>query len=374
MKRLVLAGAGHAHARVLLEFAQRRPTGLEIVLVTPVMRAPYSGMVPGWLAGHYTWDECCVDFASLCERAGARVKLCHAGGIDTAGRQLLLEDGSRLPYDMLSLDIGSTLDPPASNDAPVLPMRPLSSLRARWETLLQQVSALGEGTHFHVLMIGGGAAGVESILSAQARLHGLAPHVTFSFTLATRDDRLVPGLSPAAHRLLRRHLAARRIKLVTGYAASAATHEGVRGHDQRVIAADAVLWATGAQAWRWPGESGLAVDARGFIRVGSDLRSLSHPDIFASGDCCAFDPALPKAGVYAVRMGPVLAHNLRAVLEERALQAYRPQRRFLVLIGTGGPHAVAAWGALAWQGAWVWRWKQRIDRRFVARHSTGSSS
>ena len=108
---------------------------------------------------------------------------------------------------------------------------------------------------------------------------------------------------------------------------------------------------------------------RGFVCIDANLRSLSHQNIFAAGDCAQSDVALPKAGVYAVRMGPVLAHNLGAAIHDRPLRAYRPQRRMLVLIGSGGAHAVAAWGAFAWQGAWVWSWKQRIDRRFVARYN-----
>lgn len=366
---MVLVGAGHAHARVLLEFAHARPDDVEILLVSPVLDAPYSGMVPGWLAGHYAWDTCCIDFASLCSRAGAEVKRCRADAIDTAAREILLEDGSRLSYDWLSLDIGSTLDPPARNDAPVLAMRPLEKLRERWDDLLRQVSGLEAGARYRLLMVGGGAAGVESMLAAAQRLRACAPRVHFEFTLATRDNRLVPGLAAAADRLLRRHLGARGIRLVTSFAASEVTEGCVRAQDRRMLAADAVLWATGAQAWPWPARSGLAVDGRGFVRIGPDLRSVSHPEVFAAGDCAAFAPPLAKAGVYAVRMGPVLAHNLRAAIEGRALRPYRPQRRFLVLIGTGGAHAVAAWGPLAWQGRWVWRWKQRIDRRFVARRT-----
>jgi pyridine nucleotide-disulfide oxidoreductase family protein len=364
--RLVLVGGGHAHARVLLDFAQR-PTAMELVLVTPITRVPYSGMVPGWLAGHYHWDECCVDFAWLCERSGARLVLRSAAGLDAARCELLLDDGSRLPYDLLSLDIGSTLNPPQTGTG-VLPMRPLSELRARWDGLLDAIRCLEDGSCHRVLMVGGGAAGVESVLAAAHRLRALAPEVRFAFSLVTHGDALLSRLAGGAGRRLRTHLARQGIELVTGFNACQLRGNTVIAADGRTLDADTVLWATGAEAWAWPAAAGLACDERGFVQVDARLRSVSHKNVFASGDCAGMQPSLAKAGVYAVRMGPVLADNLRAAGARRPLRPYRAQRRFLVLIGSGGPHAVAAWGPLAWQGDWVWRWKQRIDRRFVARH------
>ena len=368
MKRLVLVGAGHAHAQVLLEFAQRAIKDLHIVLVSPFGQAPYSGMVPGWLAGHYCWEECCIDFSRLCQRAGAQLITGYAVGIDTQRAQLILADGLRLDYGWLSLNIGSTLQPPDSDGLMVLPMRPLADLHARWHALLEAVCRLESGASYRVLMIGGGAAGVESVLAAHFRLTRLAPKVRLHFTLATQGQSIAAGLAPDAARRLQDRLGARGIKVVTGFFAQHIGHDAVVGENGHALQADTVLWATGAQAHAWPKESGLATDERGFVQVDAMLRSLSHRNIFASGDCAGGDAPLPKAGVYAVRMGPILAHNLLAEMRGEVLQAYIPQRRILVLIGTGGLHAVASWGAFAWQGRWVWRWKQRIDRRFLARY------
>lgn len=366
MKRLVLVGAGHAHARVLLEFAQRGVANLEVLLVSPAARAPYSGMVPGWLAGHYRWDECCIDFAHLCGRAGASLRIDTATAIDAARSEVRLASGDRLAYDWLSLDIGSTLAPPVSQRMTVLPMRPLAALYARWQALRETVHKLEAGAVYRVLMVGGGAAGVESVLAAQRQLTQWASQVRFQFTLATQGDTILPGLAAGAARRLDEHLADRSITTVNGFSAERLEQDAVISSAAHALHADAVLWATGAQAYAWPADSGLATDVRGFIRIDAALRSISHQNIFAAGDCAVGQPPLPKAGVYAVRMGPILAHNLRAAVHGEPLQPYEPQRRFLVLIGTGGAHAVAAWGPLSWQGAWVWRWKQRIDRRFVA--------
>jgi pyridine nucleotide-disulfide oxidoreductase family protein len=370
MKRLVLAGAGHAHAQVLLEFAQRGVKNIEIVLVSPVAQAPYSGMIPGWLAGHYAWQECCLDFVQLCQHAGAHLRLDCVTGIDPDNVQVILESGERISYDWLSLNIGSTLTPPANGHAMVLPMRPLLALHTRWDEMLQLVRKRSEGTSYRVVMVGGGAAGVESILAAHQRLTLLAPHVRLQFTLATHGDDIVPGLADGAAKRLHAHLTSRGIRFLNHFSASSIEDAAVVGDDGRKLQADAVLWATGAQAYRWPEQSGLGCDKRGFVRIDATLRSLSHPNVFAAGDCASLTPSLPKAGVFAVRMGPILASNLYAATQGRALQTYRPQRHYLVLIGTGGEHAVAAWGPLAWQGDWVWKWKQRIDRRFIARYDT----
>lgn len=370
MRRLILAGAGHAHARVLLELALRPVTDVEVILVSPVAQAPYSGMVPGWIAGHYRWEECCVDFARLCMRAGARLYVASLTGIDATRSQVMLDDAERLSYDWLSLDIGSTLQPPASERLDILPMRPLATLNTRWNALLDRVVHLCDGSRFRVLMVGGGAAGAESVLAAQEGLRQAAPSVNFTMTLATQGSKIVPAMAAGASHRLERHLSRRGIAVVRNFSASHIDGDAVMAADGRRLHADVALWATGAQAHAWPARSGLPVDERGFIRIDRCLRVIGIANIFASGDCASWQPPLPKAGVFAVRMGPVLAHNLRALIQGTPLRSYHPQRRHLVLLGICSRHAVASWGPLSCEGDWVWGWKERIDRRFLARYNS----
>ena len=377
-RRLVLVGAGHAHAQVLLTLIHQPIPDLEIVLISPWPKVPYSGMVPAWLAGEYDWDACCIDFNGLCQRAGARLIEYHVTAVDPVAKHVLLDSGMRVDYDWLSVNIGSTLHAPtvhgAATGAPqIVPMRPLSALRARWQQVLDDVIRLPSGSSYRVLMVGGGAAGMESILSAHHRLTTLAPGHLFQFTLATQGQTLVPGLSARAGRILQTALRQRGIEVRTGFLASRIDAGAVIASDGQSIPAQAILWATGAQAFGWPRDSGLSTDPRGFIRIDAMLRSVSHPDVFATGDCASWERELPKAGVYAVRMGPVLAQNLRAAIAGIPLQPYRPQRRYLVLVGTGDRRAVASWGPLGWHGAWVHRWKQTIDRHFLAQYNTSAS-
>lgn len=371
MKRLVLVGAGHAHAQVLLALRAREPGDIDVTLVSPDALAPYSGMMPGWMAGHYGWDECCIDFEGLCRAAGARFVHDAGRSLDPAGQAVRLAGGARIDYDILSLDIGATALSLAEDGGRLVAMRPLARLKAHWDRLRAEVRALAPGSTYRVVMVGAGAAGVESLLATRRQLGAWAPDVHIACVLAANGESLLPALARRAGRLVEAHLRRNGIGVVRGFEAHGTDRSGVRGRDGKHLQADLVLWATGAAAHAWPVAAGLAQDDAGFIRVDATLRSVSHPNVFAAGDCAGLPEPVPKAGVFAVRMGPVLAHNLHAALHGLPLRMYRPQRRNLVLLGTGDGSAVASWGPFAWQGRWVWRWKERIDRRFIARYNGG---
>lgn len=363
MTRLVLVGAGHAHAQVLLDWARSPVAGVEMTLVSPHPLAPYSGMVPGWLAGTYAYDEICIDFARLAAAAGARLLHDELAALDPDRRTVTLASGARLAYDLLSLNIGSTLTPPRDLDAPVLALRPLAELRDAWQTLLQGWQAAGSLAPCTITTVGAGAAGFESTLAVLVRLRALQPQRRFSGRLVARSPRLLEGhTSAAAVRAAERALTRAGVTLELGVDFTPAHAAG----------SDLVLWATGAEAHAWQRDAtrrgSLAVDERGFIRIDKHLRSLSHPQIHAAGDCCAWREPLPKAGVFAVRMAPVLAHNLRAALGAGPVGSYRPQRRFLALLSTADGRAIATRGGWAFEGRWAWRWKDHIDRAFVRRY------
>lgn len=366
MRRLVLAGAGHAHALVLRDLLRQRMSGVEVVVVSPEPLAPYSGMVPGWLAGHYGFDEIVIDFPALVAAAGARWLQGEIHAVDPARRQIRLADCSTLDYDLLSLNVGSTLNPPAAEHAQILPLRPLANLRQNYEALIERWTHDASDRPFVVTAVGGGAAGFEALLAVLVRLRALRPDRVVHGGLVTRGTTLLPGLAPAARRAAQRALARAgvTVQLGSGWCRPVDT------------SSDVVLCATGAKAHDWqrdPSRRGaLAVDGEGFVRIDSRLRSVSHQQVFASGDCASWsDHALPKAGVHAVRMGPVLARNLRAALVGPAdagpLVVHRPQRHFLALLATGDGRAIASHGAFGAEGAWAWRWKDRIDRRFLNR-------
>lgn len=360
MKRLLLAGAGHAHAQVLRDWCRAPLPGVELVLLSPHALAPYSGMVPGWLAGQYRFDEIVIDFRRLCAAARARFLEGELHTLDPDRRRLTLASGETLGYDLLSLNIGSTLRPPPVHGTPLLAMRPLAELPARYAQVLAQWSAAdAAGPPATVTAVGGGAAGFESLLAVLARLRALRPDRVVHGSLVTRGTVLLPGMSAAARRAAQRALARAGVTVQLGTAWC----------DTIARSSQLLLWATGAQAHDWQRDAtrrgSLAVGEGGFVQVDAQLRSVSHPQVFAVGDCSQPPQPLPKAGVYAVRMGPVLLHNLRAALAGGPLQPWRPQRRFLALLSTADGRAIANRGGLGAEGRWAARWKHHIDSGFV---------
>lgn len=369
MKRLVLAGGGHAHLSVLASLEKKRAPAVRAVLVTPDRYQYYSGMLPGFMAGHYTLEECRVDLAPLAERAGVPLLLAPVVGMDAGARCVLLADGARVPYDCLSLDVGSAVDAQgmgALGDA-FLPAKPLPSFFARWPGILQKARAAAS---YSLAVVGAGAAGVELALAAAHafRLCGARVH------LVGPDSAFLVGHAPSVRALA---LAALRDAGVQWHAQRAGAvlmagqeEGGMALSNGAVLRCDALIATTGASALGWLSRTGLACDSRGFVAVNAQHQSISHSDVFAVGDCCArTDTAMQRSGVHAVRAGPVLAHNLRAAMSGENLKAYKPRKRSLYLLACGPGHAIASWGAFSAQGAWVWRWKNHLDKRFVQRFS-----
>jgi selenide,water dikinase len=359
VKQLLLVGGGHSHLAVLKSFGDTPAEGARLALLSPSRHAVYSGMVPGVVAGHYQREDCRVDLGALAVRAGARFLEDSAVGIDPARREVITARGERLHYDVLSLDIGSAIGEAGGAAAHALLVRPVEPFLAGWERLRDSA---GRGEIRRIAVIGGGAAGSEVLLAMQ---HGLAG-VAVEFALFSELPILA---GHGAHRRIARILGARGVPVYSGRKVVAASENGLELDGGERFETQATVWATGACAPSWIGQSGLATDARGFIAVSETLQSRSCPEIFAAGDVATqIGEPRPKSGVFAVRQGPVLARNLRRALAGGAPQPFRPPSRSLALISCGDRYAVAAWGRLALEGAWVWRWKDRIDRRFMERY------
>ena len=371
LKDLVLIGGGHSHVIVLRRFGMRPMPGVRITLITRDLHAPYSGMLPGLIAGHYDFDEAHIDLGPLARFAGARLFHDAATGLDLTRRRVLCRGRPPVPYDVLSIDIGITpaLDVAGAADHAV-PVKPIGSLVARWEQLRTRVRA--SPARLRLAVVGAGAAGVELTLAIQHALRGLAadgarfPDPAFHLFSAAPDVLPTHGRGARARfaRVLRErgvsvHLGRRVVRVEAGRVV-------VEGGAATEV--DEVIWATAAAAQRWPGESGLDVDEVGCIRVAPTLEATSHPAVFAAGDVAAVEgQRREKAGVFAVRQGRPLEANLRRALRGQPARPFRPQRRFLSLVSTGDRYAVASRGRWSCEGGWVWRWKDRIDRRFMDR-------
>jgi selenide, water dikinase len=353
---LVLVGGGHTHVEVLRRWITDPLPRVRLTLVVDRARAVYSGMVPGYAAGDYALHELEIDVARLARRAGAHVLLSRAVGVDPVARLIAVDGHDDVAYDVASLDVGATvrdLDLPGVREHAIA-TRPIRD----WVDRLSRIRA---GDRPRVVIVGGGAAGVELGFTLRARLGDGA-----SLTVLAADDEILPGDSPRAARRVRREAERRGIAIRTSARVTAVEHDAVQLQAERVPA-DVIVWATGAAPWPWLKGQPLPNDDRGFVRVAATLAVVGHDDLFAAGDCATIDqtPWVRKAGVYAVRESPTLDHILRARLTGKPLEPYRPQRHILSLIHLGDRQALASKWNLVATGHWIWRWKHALDARFV---------
>ena len=367
VRDLVLVGGGHTHALLLRMWGMRPVPGVRLTLINPDPVAAYSGMLPGHVAGHYPREALEIDLVTLARFAGARLILGAAGALDAEAQRIEVPGRAALGFDLCSIDIGITARMPALPGFAdhALPAKPLGDFARGWAGFVARVTT-GEVAP-QVAVIGGGIAGVELALTMRHRLAGAERPV--EVTVIDRGPVLA-GVSARSKALLLARMAAAGIAVLDHAAIARVTPEGPVLDDGRLVPAVLTVGAAGAAPAPWLAGTGLALH-EGFVAVDAMLRSTSHPAIFAAGDCAHLTAApRPKAGVFAVRAAAVLDHNLRATLAERPLRPFRPQQSYLKLVSLGPREALAQKGPLTRTGPLMWRWKDRIDRRFMDRFQT----
>ncbi len=369
-RRLLIVGGGHAHIHVLRALRERPLDGVDVTFVHPHAFATYSGMVPGYIAGQYRLRQTQIDVRELAAAADAELVTGRATAIDAAARRVRVDADAWLAYDVVSFDIGSQPAHPelVAADAPASMVKPIDVAAAAIDAALAQPRP-EHGRR--LVVVGAGAGGTEVAFALAARL---AREGGGDVALVDRGEAPVMERGRHTSTIVARALAERGIRFLGAATVESVDAAGVVARDaygtRHRLPAEWVVWATGAAAPALFRDSALATDARGFLWVGADLRHEPHPEIFAAGDCATLTthPQLPKAGVYAVRQGVTLAHNLYATLRGEALRTYEPQKRFLSILNLGDGTAVASYAGWAWHGRSAWRLKDFIDRRFVARY------
>lgn len=366
---IVLAGAGHTHAHVLRMWRMAPLADVRLTCVSPYAVATYSGMLPGTLAGLYEPEQMQIDLARLCAAAGVRLIVASVSGIDMARRELQLEDRPALPFDLLSLGIGSQPKLPgalASAGDAVVTIKPMQTFLQRLDARLKLAATAPAREPLRVAIVGAGAGGVEIALCLPPRVRKWCGERPLELTLLDRNHVILPGLPAATARFVQNELLRRGAKLVLN-----AEVQQYRGGllalaDGQCVPADLVLCTTSAEAPAVLKQCGLATDDRGFVQTHPTLEAIDADGLFAVGDCGTIVGApTPKAGVYAVRQGPVLWDNLRRKVSGAPLTAYRPQRGFLSLLASGDGRAILSYKGRSAHGAWCWRLKDRIDRKFM---------
>ncbi len=354
---LVLIGGGHTHALLLRKWGMNPLPGARVTVINPGPTAPYSGMLPGFVAGHYSRSDLDIDLVRLARFAGARVILGAVDEIDTDQRHVHVPGRPPVAFDVASVNVGITSDMPALPGFAdhAVPAKPLGVFAARWSAYLDSTGPAS------VAVIGGGVAGVEL---AMAMAHALKTKGRPARITLIDDSSALTATSPKAAATIRKAMAGLGIDVLEGVSIKEIAADHVALVDGRQIPAEFVTGAAGARPYGWIQHTGLDLH-EGFIRVNGQLQS-SDPAIFAAGDCAHLtENPRPKAGVYAVREAPVLFNNLRAALGTGTMQRYAPQKDYLKLISLGGKSALAERLGTSFSGALMWRWKDHIDQNFM---------
>ncbi len=371
VKDLVLVGGGHSHLFVLKYFAMSPVPGLRITLITRDLHTPYSGMLPGYIAGHYEYDEAHIDLRPLAQFAGARIYHAEVNDLDLKNNNVICADRPPIHFDYVSINIGSapaTLHIPGADDF-AMPVKPINHFLTSWEILSEKI--IHSKDNFNLAVVGCGAGGVEMALATQYRLHHLLKlqnrsEDSLNIDLYCDTDHILPTHNKQVRKRFNHILKQRHIKTHTGHCIAEVTQSHLLNDDGKRYPADAVIWVTNASAPAWLADTGLEVDTQGFIMVDDCLRSVSHENVFAAGDIAAVvNHPRAKSGVFAVRQGMPLARNLARAVQKEALKPFTPQKNFLGLISTGDKYAIASRGNWSLEGAWLWKIKDWIDRRFM---------
>jgi selenide, water dikinase len=375
LRDIVLIGGGHSHVGVLKSFGMNPIPGVRLTLICTDMHTPYSGMLPGYVAGHYGYDEVHIDLSRLAAFAGARLYRDEVIGIDRASQKVLCKNRPAVPYDQLSINIGSTPQlqgvPGAAEHA--VAVKPIRNFNDRWLALLERVKTHAGKTT--IAVVGAGAGGVELLLAMQFRLRNELTQLgrnpdELSFHLLTSSDTILPTHNAGVRSRFDAVLSGRGVK-VHRNSEVIKVNAGVLTTSQgQELQADEIIWVTRAGGAAWLKTTGLQLDKEGFIEVKDTLQTINDPLIFAAGDIASMvNFKLEKAGVFAVRQGKPLTENLRRAVAGTTLENYSPQTSWLALISTGDKYAVASRGWIGFAGEWVWKWKDWIDQRFMRKFS-----
>lgn len=371
---LVLVGAGHTNSHVLRMWRMKPLPDVRLTCVSPFSRATYSGMLPGVLAGLYPPERMTIDLVRLCAASGIRFVNARATGLDLARRELLVEDRPPIPFDVLSIGIGSVpRDEPLRSseqgaDRALVVIKPMQTFLARLDRRLEALRERAEKRPLRIAVVGAGAGGVEITFCLPNRVREKVTD-RFELTLIDRNDDVLPGGETKTARLARRELQARGVTLLLGHGVRQLLDGRLTLEDGRELEFDLILWATSARGPASLESFGLPTDDDGFLLTRPTLQTVADAPVFAVGDAGTIrEYPTPKAGVYAVRQGPVLWENAQRMLRGEALIEYVPQSGFLSLMATGDRRAILSYKGFSAHASWCWRLKDYIDSRFMDKH------
>ena len=360
-KHLVLVGAGHAHMTLLKRLADFPAAGHRVTVIGPGPLHYYSGMGPGMLSGIYRPEEIRFNVKHIAISRGASFIEDLVVRVDPARKELQLQGGGRVAYDVASFNTGSgvPVDERISAHEAVVPVKPIEKLLDARNRI---IAALKQ-RKLSIVVAGGGPAGLEIAANLRRLVKDAAGAAEITLVAG---ERLLAGLEPAVRRRAERGLARLGITLIEGRKVDSASGRSVRLTSGKSRPCDFLFMAVGVKPSSLFRDSGIPAGDDGGLLVNRFLQSVTHPEIFGGGDCICFEPRpLAKVGVYAVRQNPVLLQNLQRALVGGELIPFTPQRDYLLAFNMGDGTAVVRWKSLVFDGRIGFALKDYLDRRFM---------
>lgn len=367
MKKLVLIGGGHSHAIALREWGKKKITGIKVILISNVKKTPYSGMLPGLIAGYYDYETTHIDLEKLTKFAEVQLIIDQVIDIQPELKKVICQSGRIIDFDVLAIDIGSTPKKTAIKGADLytIPAKPVPYLIKKWQEIVQNCQSQPDSP-LTINIIGGGAGGVELALNMHQRLTNILKPEILTINLIHRGARILSHQNKWVSHQLTQILNQRKINLYLRTEIKAVTATEVITKSGKKITSDYSFLVTQAQAPLWLQNNQIITDENGFILVQDSLQTINYDNIFATGDIATMiNYPRPKAGVFAVKQGKPLLQNICKYLSNKPLKKYKPQQKYLNIIGTGNKKAIAIWGPIACQSPLLWNFKEWLDFNFM---------
>ncbi|WP_017293241.1 FAD-dependent oxidoreductase [Geminocystis herdmanii] len=367
MLNLVLVGGGHSHSIVLKLWSKKKVSGVKVTLISNVKNTPYSGMLPEYISGFYSYEDSHINLVKLAEVAGIELIIDEVINIDADKKIVSCQSGLKISFDVLSLDIGSRPEKSQIKGANLygIPIKPIPLFLEKWHKIIDLAD---NKPHDKMILtiIGGGAGGVELALNIHHKLTKILSAENLTINLIHRGKRIISNHSLSMSKKLTKILEQNQVNIYLNEEVKSIDSQKITLFSGKNIDSDYNFLVTQACAPNWLKNSSIETDTQGFIMVKNTLQSVNYPYIFASGDIANIrDYPCPKAGVFAVKQGMPLYQNLCNFLTKKSLTLYYPQKNYLNIIGTGNKNAVASWGNICVQSPLIWYWKQYLDNNFM---------
>ncbi|BAQ60691.1 NADH dehydrogenase-like protein [Geminocystis sp. NIES-3708] len=365
MLNLVFIGGGHSHVIALKLWGEQPVSGVNFTMISNVKKTPYSGMLPGYLAGYYNYDQSHIDLEILAKFAKIKLIIDSVIDIDTENKKIICDSKNIIDFDLLSVDIGST---PKNNDIEgaklyTIPVKPVNLLIKKWEDIINK----SEKNKMLILnIIGGGAGGVELAMNIHQKLSTILTNENFKINLIHKQEKLLSNYHKLASKRITNILKSKNINIYLNSIVKKVYQDHLITKSGLIIKGNYHFLVTQASAPLWLKNGTIATDKEGFILIKNTLQSINYDYIFATGDIATMiNYSYPKAGVFAVKQGKPLYENICNWLNKKPLKSYHPQKYYLNIIGIGNQSAVAIWGNLVWESPLVWQWKKYLDHTFM---------